>query len=473
MLTNPKYQPRIGLMAVGLAAYWPQFTKMRSGVLEHHARMREKFVRLSEIVDGGLVDSIEAARKCGAAFQAADVDLVFCHLTTYATSEPLVLAVRELDVPVIFLNVQSVNALEVGRVDSIESWLGIGCTCAGLPEMTTSMIRLGKRFDVITGFLNGDLNVDLRINQWCDVATIRRRLRTSTFGLLGRPYAGMTDLYLDETGFFSRFGVYTRHLQWDDIVSARLVIEPDQVAARIERISAAFDLSEGPDPESVRGIAEVICSFDRLVDELALTALPNHYEGTVRPEHVEILAASNPAFSILMSEGIACPVEADIKVALAMVMLKQVASSATLAELYSMDFVNDICLIGHSGAVDLSIAGVRPRLRRSEVFHGKSGSGYLTQVSIPEGRLTLLSLTQGVDGEYRLVAAEGDVIDGPVLELGDTNCRVRFSCGLREFVNRWAFAGPTHHGVMSKGGHLESIRLLARMFDLQLDIVTT
>jgi hypothetical protein len=34
-----------------------------------------------------------------------------------------------------------------------------------------------------------------------------------------------------------------------------------------------------------------------------------------------------------MSEGIACPVEADIKVALAMIMLKQVASSATVAEL--------------------------------------------------------------------------------------------------------------------------------------------
>jgi L-arabinose isomerase len=467
-----KYRPRIGLMAVGLAAYWPQFTEMKSGVLEHHARMREKFVPFSEIVDGGLVDSIEAARKCGEAFQAADVDLVFCHLTTYATSEPLVLVVRELNVPVVFLNVQSVKALDLERVRAIENWLGIGCTCAGLPEMTASMIRLGKRFDVITGFLTGDSEVDFRISQWCAVAAVRRRLRTSTFGLLGRPYAGMTDLYLDETGFFGRFGVYTRHLQWDDIVSARLAIEPDQVAARIGRISEAFDVSEGPSPERVREIAEVICSLDRLVEEFNLTALPNHYEGTVRPEHVAILAASNPAFSILMSEGIACPVEADIKVALAMVMLKQVASSATLAELYSMDFLNDICLIGHSGAADLSIAPVRPRLRRSEVFHGKSGSGYLTQVSIPEGRLTLLSLTQGVDGEFRLVAAEGDIVDGPVLELGDTNCRARFSCGLREFVRRWASAGPTHHGVMSTGGHLESISLLAKMFDLQLDIVT-
>jgi L-arabinose isomerase len=290
---------------------------------------------------------------------------------------------------------------------------------------------------------------------------------------LGRPYPGMTDLYLDETGFFGHFGSYTRHLQWDDIVGARAAIEPDQIDARIERIAAVFDVSEGPGAESVRSIALVLCSLDRLVSEFNLSALPNHYEGAVRPEHLEILAASNPAFSILMSEGIACPVEADIKVALAMVMLKQMASSATLAELYSMDFPNDLCIIGHSGAADLSIAMDRPRLRRSEVFHGKSGSGYLTQVSIPVGRLTLLSLTQGIGGKFRLIAAEGDVVAGPTLQLGDTNCRVRFSCGLRDFVNRWAAAGPTHHSVMSTGGHLEDIQLLAKMFDLPLDVITS
>jgi L-arabinose isomerase len=468
-----RYRPRVGLMAVGLAAYWPQFTEMKNGVLEHHARMREKLVPFSEIIDAGLVDSIEAARKCGESFKAADVDLVFCHLTTYATSEPLLLVVRELYVPVVLLNVQSVPALNLQEVHSIEGWLGVGCTCAGLPEMTASLIRLGKRFDVITGFLVGDLSVDTRISQWCAVASIRRRLRTTTFGLLGRPYPGMTDLYLDETGFFGHFGSYTRHLQWDDIVDARATIESARLDARTERIASAFDVSEGPGKERVRAIAQVLCSLDRLVSEFNLSALPNHYEGAVRPEHVEILEASNPAFSILMSEGIACPVEADIKVALAMLMLKQVASSATLAELYSMDFPNDICIIGHSGAADISIAAERPRLRRSEVFHGKSGSGYLTQVSIPTGRLTLLSLTQGVDAKFRLVAAEGDVVAGRILQLGDTNCRVRFACGLRDFVNRWASAGPTHHSVMSTGSHLESIRLLAKMFDLPLDVVAT
>src|ERR1700722_2543929 len=164
-MPNRTYRPRVGLMAVGLAAYWPQFAGMKNGVLEHHAQMREKFLPTAEIIDAGLVDSIEAARKCGETFKAADVDLVFCHLTTYATSEPLILVVRELDVPVVFLNVQSVQALNLQEVHSIENWLGIGCTCAGLPEMTAAMIRLGKRFDVITGFLIGDPGVDSRISQ--------------------------------------------------------------------------------------------------------------------------------------------------------------------------------------------------------------------------------------------------------------------------------------------------------------------
>ena len=470
-MTFVQAKPQVGFLSLGLAAYWPQFPGMRDRLQGHGRQLAETVSAYGTLVNEGIVDGIDGARACAAAFRTADVDVVFCHLATYSTSEALVLAMRDLQVPVVLLNVQSVTALSLTSITGIDDWLGAGCTCAGLPEMTAALIRLGKRFDVVTGHLEGDDILERKIEDWCLTAGIRRRLQTGVMGLLGRPYPGMTDLYLDETAFFAQFGAYTKHLQWDDVATASRSVEPAHRIRRMEQIAAAFQPPEHGGDKDFTAIANVLCGLDRLVDEHRLFAIPNHYEGAVSTEHTDVLAMSNPALSMLMAEGVACPVEGDIKTALAMTMMKQVAGSATLAELYSMDFNRDTCIIGHSGAADLTISTTTPKLVSSKVFHGKSGGGYLTQLDVPVGRVTLLSLTQAGDGAFRLVVAEGDVVDAPVLRLGDTNCHVRFSCGLREFVNRWASFGPTHHGVLALGGQATRLELVAKQFGIPIEFV--
>ncbi|MGX2009565.1 sugar isomerase, partial [Enterobacter asburiae] len=112
--------------------------------------------------------------------------------------------------------------------------------------------------------------------------------------------------------------------------------------------------------------------------------------------------ASNPVFSMLTRQGIACPVEADVKTAIALTLMKSLAGSATLTELYSMDFNQDLCIVGHSGAGDPDIADEKSLLKMSAVFHGKPGSGFLTQFTPATGPVTMASVTQGADGQYML-----------------------------------------------------------------------
>jgi L-arabinose isomerase len=281
----------------------------------------------------------------------------------------------------------------------------------------------------------------------------------------------MTDLVLDETALFARFGAYVRHLNWEDAANQLPNVTAGERAQRRAAIAETFEIPADVDASALDEIAGVLAAFDRLVAANGLCALANHYEGAVAAEHAGILAASNPAFSILMREGIACPVEGDMKVALAMLALKRVAGTATLAELYSMDFENDLLILGHSGAADVSIGSKKPVLKRTEVFHGKSGGGFLTQTYPQPGPMTLLSLTQGANGDFRFVAAEGEIVDGPAMELGDTNCRVRFGLGLRGFVNAWANEGPTHHAVMAPGHHIERIACVAKLFGVEMRVV--
>ena len=50
--------------------------------------------------------------------------------------------------------------------------------------------------------------------------------------------------------------------------------------------------------------------------------------------------------------------------------------------------------------------------------------------------------------------------------------RTRFTCGAREFVNRWSECGPTHHFAAATGRHIDTILKVAKIFNVPVDIVT-
>jgi L-arabinose isomerase len=472
MTDNVAAAPRIGIMVVGLGSYWDQFAGMKDAVLDAHRRLCALLAPHGQMIEAGLVDNAHSARVAGRRFAASGVDVVFVHLATYANSETLLPAIRELDVPVVLLNVQPERKLDMTRVTGIGDWLGSGVTPASLPEMTNVLIRLSKRFDVITGHLDNDDELAANLSTWCKLAGLSRRLRSQSVGLLGRPFAGMMDLNLDETNLFARLGSFVDHRHWDDVVAEMDMVTAAEQAAAVVELRRIFPASGTLTEEEFATAGKVTAALRRLVDRYELCALASHYEGPVQPQHVALLAAINPALSVLNAAGIACPVEADVKVAIAMLLLKTIAGSATLAELYSMDFDDDVVIIGHSGAGDPAISRQPARLAISDVFHGKSGKGYLTQFFPGPGDVTLLSLMQRADGHYGLVAAEGKIVAGPTLQLGDTNARVQFPQGLRRFVNEWSRLGPTHHGVLGYGHHTDALRKAAIALNLPLQVVS-
>ena len=116
-----------------------------------------------------------------------------------------------------------------------------------------------------------------------------------------------------------------------------------------------------------------------------------------------------------------------------------------------------VAIIGHSGSGDADISDKKPTMKIVKVFHGKTGGGYLTQFYPYTGPVTYLAITQDKDGNFKFVVAEGVNEEGPILSFGDTNMRTRFTCGAREFVNRWSEAGPTHHMAAATGRHIDTI----------------
>jgi L-arabinose isomerase len=126
-------------------------------------------------------------------------------------------------------------------------------------------------------------------------------------------------------------------------------------------------------------------------------------------------------------------------------------------------------LMGHDGPGHMAIANGRTKVRPLGVYHGKVGRGLSVEMSVRQGPVTLLSVVETGSGGLGLLMAEGESVDGPILEIGNTNSRYRFAVGARAFVNAWNNHGPAHHCAVGVGHVAGTLAKIAAL--LQIDAV--
>jgi L-arabinose isomerase len=125
-----------------------------------------------------------------------------------------------------------------------------------------------------------------------------------------------------------------------------------------------------------------------------------------------------------------------------------------------------VVLMGHDGPGHLQIAEGKIKVRPLTVYHGKVGKGLSVEMSVKQGPVTLLSVVESHNGKLILLCAEAESVTGPVLEIGNTNSRYRFTIGARKFVNDWNSHGPAHHCAIGLGHISSKIRKLGDLIGM-------
>ena len=466
---------KVGVFSIALGAYLPQFPQLVPEFEGQYEAFKKTLPTTVDVIDGGMVTTKEQAQEAGDKFRAEDVDLVILQMLTYATSYNVLPVVRDLNVPVVVVNVQKKAQPDYANTD-IPIWLGELYACGAPGEVVADLNRAGKRHAVVTGVVEGgDTEVAKQLEEWCTAAQVRRRLRRTNIAQIGRPYPGMMDLYIDETNLYNRMGLYTKQFDWEKMWAiADDITDQAAIDAKAAEIIDTFDIEGGANvsDEPIQEMAKYVVAFEQWVKDEEIGLVASHYDGFAQGKAGVLDSMLIPAFSMLIKQGTACAVEGDMKVAMAMSILKTIAGTGQLSEMYSIDFPEDIVIIGHSGSGDADISTAKkPTLKVVPVFHGKTGGGYLTQFYPGHGTITFLGITQDGDGNFKFVVAEGENVEGPIFTFGDTNMRMKFSIGAREFMNKWNETGPTHHMAAALGSHTDTILKVAKILDVPVDIV--
>ena len=465
---------RVGLFGIGLDTYWPQFAGLKERLEGYLGVVNQKLERPGvEIINLGLIDSPEKAMDAGHQFRREDVDIIFLHVTTYALSSTVLPVVRRAKVPVIIMNLAPEAAIDYAsfnqmgdRTAMTGEWLA-HCSACPVPEIANVFKRSGIPFEQITGMLHDDPECWDEVDAWIDAARVAHVMSHNRLGLMGHYYNGMLDIYSDTTLQCATFGGHLEIVEVDELAAMRREVSDAEIAARIAHFREQFDVQVDCSQEELERAARTSVALDRLVFEHDLGSLAYYYMGTGNVDNEDAISSIILGNSLLTARGIPVAGEYEVKNAQAMKIMDSFGAGGSFTEYYAMDWKEDVVLMGHDGPGHIAIAQGKTKVRPLSVFHGKVGRGLSVEMSVKHGPVTLLSVVETAGGGLKLLVAEGESVPGPILEIGNTNSRYKFSIGARRFTNDWNAQGPAHHCAVGVGKLAGKIEKFGRLLGIE------
>jgi len=466
---------KIGLFGIGLDAYWPQFKGLKERLEGYLKEVRRKLESLdAEITDLGLIDNPVAAMEAGHKFRQADVDIIFLHITTYALSSTVLPVVQRAKVPVIILNLSPEKGIDYESFNKLNDrtrmtgeWLANVSACP-VPEIANVFIRAGIKFHQITGVLHGDKEVWNEVKEWVEAASVANKMAHNRMGCMGHYYGGMLDVYTDLTLMLAVFGGHIEILEVDELSALREKITAEEAEDRLKLFQKEFDIDNTCSEPDLIQAARTSAALEKMVAIHDIGSLAYFYSGTGSKENEESISSIILANSLLTAHGIPVAGEYEIKNVQAMKIMDCFGAGGSFTEFYALDFNDDVVLMGHDGPGHLAIAEGKIKVKPLKVYHGKAGKGLSVEMSVKHGDITLLSVVQKSDGKVMLLVAEGESVPGPILEIGNTNSRYRFSTGVKKFVNTWNSYGPAHHCAAGIGHIASKIKKLGELLNIEV-----
>jgi len=465
---------KIGLFGIGLDAYWPQFEGLKQRLEGYLREVESKLARRGiEIINLGLIDTPEKALEAGHKFRQADVDLIFLHVTTYALSSTVLPVVQRARVPVIILNLSPEAAIDYAKFNRMGDrtkmtgeWLA-QCSACPVPEIANVFNRARIEFHQITGQLQNDPECWNEVDAWIDAARVAGIMFHNRLGLMGHYYNGMLDIYTDLTLQCAHFGGHMEIIEVDELAALRRDVRAAQIAERVSEFHKVFDVEPDCPKTELERAARTSVALDRLAEEHRLGSMAYYYMGIGVEENEDAISSIILGNSLLTARGIPVAGEYEVKNAQAMKIMDSFGAGGSFTEYYAIDWNADVVLMGHDGPGHIGIAEGKTKVRPLKVYHGKVGRGLSVEMSVKHGPVTLLSVAEAGDGRLKFLVAEGESVSGPILKIGNTNSRYKFSIGARRFVNEWNAQGPAHHCAVGVGHLAHKIEKLGKLLGME------
>jgi len=440
-------KPIIGLLGIMQELY----DKMLPGITERQeGYARQVCARLADVADvrfpGAARDRSDIERIMHG-FEADGVDGVLIVMLTYGPGLRLVNAFRDTSLPLLLANIQPEQrvtaAWDMGDLTYNQGM-------HGAQDTANTLLRLGKTFEVFSGDWHGEA-FEAAVRDFAAAARAKANLRRARVAVFGQ-MPGMGDILTDAHAFMRKLGPQVDHLGMGQIAREMERATPAAIDAVVQYCRDNFEIDPKLTDAAIREAARLQVAIRAVLDAGGYDSFSLYFnqigfDGRFRQTHM--MAASN-----LMAEGYGYAAEGDSTCASLMVAARAIADDPHFTEQYAMDFQRDAVLQSHMGEGNWKIARKDRRVRLIDRPLGIGGLDNPPTVLFQgqPGPATLVSLVALEGTKYRLVVAQGEILDTeelPTVEMPYFFFRPR--SGVAACLNGWLKNGGTHHQVLHLG----------------------
>ncbi len=459
-------KPQIGLVVTALLEdAYNKTAHMRPEAqrfVDRIARLLEPF---AEVVAAPLVEDEAQAAAAARQFNAAGVDLIVVAHPAYTKGIVPLRALLDTTAPIVVWNTQQIRSLpENADFDLIMVNSGF----AGIPELTSALTRIGRRFWTVTSWIEDPAGVQ-KIAEWIAAAGVVRRVRTARIGTIGAPFEGATDLMVDQLALRQELGPVC----WP--------IEPETVAATMKDI-AASDVEALSHAERARYRVEMddpsFAQSCRLALALERVAREQNFDALASFDYIWL---NMPAVGIIASYGtgrlceigIPTTTEGDAVQITAMLALAQLTGQATFIEPYVLDFDRNAVILSHDGHGNPAMAAAPSAvtIKPSIYYEGLNGRGAGFEFAYKPGAVTVLSLVK-VGGTWRMVITEGESLAIQARPVAAPQMLFKPVQGeITEWCDAWLRAGGPHHMALAYGHQARALDKVAQLLGAEPVVV--
>jgi L-arabinose isomerase len=459
---------KIGLLVTALLE--DKFNKtghMRGEARRVTGLYEEKLKQFGKVVNPGFFEYEDEAVKAASVLKKENVDVIVFIELAYQKGLIPMRALLEFDIPIIIWNSQLVD--EFGE-DADFDLIMVNSGMAGLPEATSSLIRAGKVFWVVTGSIN-DQDATREIGEYITAAKTVSRLKNSKIGIIGHPFEGMTDLMQDNFAVMEQFGCSSWPVDHDEVIDAFIETSDKEVKQLIEEEKKRGRQIEVDDELMIRS-SKLAIALEKIVNHYSLDAVALFDQIWLSDERVGIIPTYGTSRMVENHVPFTC--EADVLRAIAMLVLEEVAGHATFLEHYILDYRRNQMFNSHDGHGNPGLADPKHGVRivPTIYYEGVHGFGASFNYSYKPGDFTLFSIGNIGEGRFQFIASEGQNLEMAPRDIAAPQTFFKWSGeNIKVFAEEWLYAAPSHHHTGAYGNLNGVLIKVANMLGIECIVI--
>ena len=456
-------KPKVGVLVMALLEDdYNKTAHMRPVAQKAADRIGEIIGRYAETVCPPLVEEEHQAEAAAQMFNAADVDLIVAVEVAYTKGVVPTRCFLSTTAPVLVWNTQQIQFLPE---DADFDLIMVNSGMAGVPEMTSALLRLGRQFWMVTSHIDDPAGLE-KVSEYISAAGVARKLKNTRIGIIGHAFEGMTDLMVDFLNLRQYLGPVCWPIEPEKFAVAMQELSDKEVQALVKSESARYkvDMEAGLFEKSCR----LALALEKVSRENKFDALATFDQVWLTDPRVGII----PSYGTgrLCEIGIPCSTEADVTTLVAMLILQELAGQVTFLENYVIDFPNNSIILSHDGHGNPAMAS-KPEevvIKSSIYYQGVNGFGAGLEFAYAAGPVTMMSLVS-IKNRWRLIYSKGESI--PIKARPVAAPQMLFkpkTMGIQDWCTAWCLAGAPHHQALAMGSLGEKIKTAASLLNLEL-----